>query len=76
MGRFGNKTNKRTCRNINEVNSMKTLVAYYSRTGNTEFVAEKIAEYLGAEVCEVIDKKSRKGRFGFLKGVTSLLEKN
>lgn len=47
---------------------MKTLVVYFSRTGNTKFVAEKIAEHLGAETCEVIDKKSRKGRFAFLTG--------
>ena len=36
---------------------MKTLVVYYSRTGNTKYVAEKIAENLGAEICEVVDKK-------------------
>jgi len=47
---------------------MKTLVAYYSRTGNTKYVAEKIAEYLNAETCEVFDKKGRKGRLAFLTG--------
>ena len=47
---------------------METLVVYYSRTGNTKFVAEKIAEHIGAKTCEVIDKKSRKGRFAFIKG--------
>lgn len=47
---------------------MKVLVVYYSRTGNTRFVAEKIAEQLGAEVCEVIDKKNRKGRVAFVTG--------
>lgn len=47
---------------------MKTIVVYFSRTGNTRFVAEKIAENLGAEICEVVDKKNRKGKFGFLKG--------
>jgi flavodoxin len=45
---------------------MRTLVAYHSRTGNTRFVAEKIAEQLGAETCEVVDKKKRTGRLGFL----------
>lgn len=45
---------------------MRMLVVYYSRTGNTRFVAEKIAEYLDAETCEVVDKKKRKGRLGFL----------
>ena len=47
---------------------MRTLVAYYSRTGNTKFVAEKIAEYLKADLCEVVDKKSRKGKFIILTG--------
>ncbi len=54
---------------------MKTLVVYYSRTGNTKYVAEKIAENLGAEICEVIDKKNRKGRFAFLTGGYESLRK-
>jgi flavodoxin len=45
---------------------MRTLVAYYSRTGNTQFAAENVAEHLGAETCEVVDKKNRKGRLSFL----------
>jgi flavodoxin len=47
---------------------MKTLVTYYSRTGNTKFVADKIAEQLNAEICEVVDKKNRKGKLVFLTG--------
>lgn len=47
---------------------MKVLVIYYSRTGNTKFVAEKIADQLNAEICEVIDKKNRKGKLVFLTG--------
>ena len=39
---------------------MRTLVVYYSRTGNTKFVAEKIAEYLKADLCEVVEKKGVK----------------
>jgi flavodoxin len=46
---------------------MKTLVVYYSRTGKTRFVAEKVASELKAEIEEVVDLKSRSGRFGFLK---------
>ena len=68
MGRYGDKRNSRPHGKTKTVNLMKTLVVYYSRTGNTKFVAEKIAEHLGADVCEVVDKKSRKGKFGFLKG--------
>jgi flavodoxin len=47
--------------------AMKTLVVYYSRTGNTKVVAEKVASELKAEIEEVIDLKNRNGRFGFLK---------
>lgn len=47
---------------------MKKLVVYYSRTGNTKFVAEKIANQLNADTCEIIDKKNRKGRLVFLTG--------
>ena len=47
---------------------MRKLVAYYSRTGNTKFVAEKIAEQLDADLCEVADKKNWKGKLTFLTG--------
>jgi flavodoxin len=40
--------------------AMKTLVVYYSRTGNTKVVAEKVASELKAEIEEVIDLKNRK----------------
>jgi flavodoxin len=46
---------------------MKTLVVYYSRTGKTRFVAEKVASELQADIEEVVDLKNRSGRFGFLK---------
>ena len=47
---------------------MKSLVVYYSRTGNTRFAAEKIAKNLNADLCEILDKKNRKGKFVFLTG--------
>ena len=46
---------------------MNALVVYYSRTGKTKFVAEKIALELGAEIEEIVDLKKRDGWFGFLK---------
>jgi flavodoxin len=46
---------------------MKTLVVYYSRTGNTGFVAEKIAQELGADLEEVVDLKKRFGMSAFMK---------
>lgn len=45
---------------------MKTLVVYYSRTGTTRKVAEKIASILGSDIGEIVDLKNRKGFFGFL----------
>ena len=54
---------------------MRTLVVYYSRTGNTKFAAEKIAEYLNAETCEIVDKKNRKGRLAFVIGGYSSIRK-
>jgi len=47
---------------------MKTVVAYYSRTGHTKFVAEKIAQQLCADLCEIIDRKKREGKLGYLGG--------
>ena len=45
---------------------MKTLVIYYSRTGNAKFAAETIAAEIGADIEEVIDLKNRQGRLAFL----------
>ncbi len=46
---------------------MRYLVVYYSRTGNSKFVAEKISAELNADVEEVVDLKSRRGWLGFLR---------
>jgi flavodoxin len=45
---------------------MKTLVLYYTRTGNAKFIAETTAAELGADIEEVIDLKNRQGIFGWL----------
>ena len=45
---------------------MKTLVIYYTRTGNTKFAAETIAAELGADIEEVIDLKNRQGKLNWL----------
>lgn len=45
---------------------MKSLVVYYSRSGNTRFVAEQISEEIGADIEEIIDIKKRKGLLGFI----------
>jgi flavodoxin len=39
---------------------------YYSRTGNNRAIAKTIAEKLSAEIDEIIDKKKRQGKLGWL----------
>lgn len=55
---------------------MKTLVVYYSRTGNTRRVARRIANGLEADVEEIEDSKDRDGVIGFLKGGKDSLFRN
>ena len=57
---------KRALTTLEVSSSMKALVVYYSRTGNTKSVAEEIAAELGADVDEVVDLKKREGRMGYL----------
>jgi flavodoxin len=47
---------------------LKSLVVYYTRTGNARFVAETIAAEIGADVEEIIDLKKRSGTLGYLSG--------
>ena len=47
---------------------MKSLVVYYTRTGNARFVAETIAAEIGSDVEEVVDMKKRSGVLGYLSG--------
>jgi len=46
---------------------MKTLIAYYSRTGTTKNVAEDICKALKCEKEEITDSKKRDGALGYLK---------
>ncbi len=45
---------------------MKTLVVYYSRTGNTKLVGNELAAALDAHVEELTDRKNRQGVMGWL----------
>ncbi|MFA5259421.1 MAG: hypothetical protein WC402_05095 [Candidatus Pacearchaeota archaeon] len=45
---------------------MKTLVVFYSRTGTTKKVGQKIARLLDGELEEIIDLKNRDGVVGWL----------
>jgi flavodoxin len=55
---------------------MKTLVVYYTRTGNTKFAAETIAAEIGADVEEVVDLKKRQGRLAFLSSGKDAMQGN
>ena len=46
---------------------MRTLVAYYSRSGNTRRVAEAIATALGADLEPIVDRADRGGILGYLR---------
>ncbi len=46
---------------------LKTLVVYYSRTGNTKQIGDELAAALSADVEELRDGKNRKGPIGFLR---------
>jgi flavodoxin len=46
---------------------LKSLVVFYSRTGNTKRVAEMIAGEMKADLQELVDKKSRKGPIALLR---------
>ena len=53
-----------------------TLIVYYSRTGKTRMVAEKLATILEADIEEIREAKDRAGRMGWVVGVKdSLLDK-
>ena len=43
----------------------KSIVIFYTRTGNTRFVAEEIATVLGSDLRPLVDKKERKGAWGY-----------
>ncbi|MFZ2455719.1 MAG: flavodoxin [Candidatus Altiarchaeia archaeon] len=47
---------------------MKTLVVYYSKTGNTRRLAEEIARELCCDIDEIRDKKERSGVTGWFSG--------
>jgi flavodoxin len=45
---------------------MKTLVVYYSKTGNTKKIAEEILKVIKADRDEIVDLKNRKGLINWL----------
>ncbi len=55
---------------------MKTLIAYYSRTGTTKKVAEYLSEKLNCDIEEIVDEKDRSGALGYIIGGKDALQKN
>lgn len=47
---------------------MSCIVLYFTRTGNSKRIAQKIAEKAGCELSRITDEKNWKGPFGFLSG--------
>ena len=47
---------------------MKTLIVYYSRTGVTKGIANKIQKELDCDIEEITDGRKYDGKIGFLKG--------
>ncbi len=43
---------------------MKTLVIYFTRSGNTKVVAEKLANKIDCDIEEIVDNKKRTGFIG------------
>jgi flavodoxin len=54
---------------------LKSLVLFYSRSGNTRRVAEMIARQLEADIQELVDKKGRAGMLGFLRAGRDAMKK-
>jgi flavodoxin len=51
-----------------EISMGKTLILYYSRTGNTKMCCEALQKELGADLIEIKDLKNRDGGWGFFTG--------
>lgn len=45
---------------------MKILITYYSRTGNTKNIAEKIKKTLNCDIEEIKEKVNRLGIWGYI----------
>jgi flavodoxin len=54
----------------------KSIVLYYSRTGNTEKLAKEIAKEIKADVEEIKDLKSRQGMLGWIVGGKDAAKRN
>jgi len=53
------------CSAAEESSPGKTLIVYYSRTGNTKVACEALQKDLGCDIIEIKDLKNRAGGWGF-----------
>ncbi|MCD6107425.1 MAG: hypothetical protein J7J57_04380 [Caldisericaceae bacterium] len=54
----------------------KTLIVFYSRTGNTKKIAQEVAKLVPGDIEEIIDEKNRNGLLGWLiSGMDAFLKK-
>ena len=56
--------------------NVRTLVVYYSRTGNTKLISDEMAVALGADVEELKDRKNRQGCIGYMKSGLDAIRKH
>jgi len=56
--------------------NMKTLVAFYSRTGNTRKVAEELSKLMRCDHEEIVDANNRNGIIGYFRGGRDAMKKN
>jgi flavodoxin len=52
-----------------QIGSDKTLILYYSRTGNTQAACEALQKELGVDMQEIKDLNSRDTKFGMIAGM-------
>ena len=52
-----------------QADDSKTLIVYYSRTGNTKAVCESLAKEIDADIVEIKDLKNRMSTFGIIGGM-------
>jgi flavodoxin len=55
---------------------MRTLVVYFSRSGNTRMVATDLARALGADMEEIVERTSRDGIVGYARSLYESIRKH
>jgi flavodoxin len=56
-----------------EVAGGKTLIIYYSRTGNTKIACQALSKALNADLLEIKDGTDRSGGWGFFTGAVNAM---